>query len=319
MDPENIEMTRLLFINGQEGVLEEIDHIVSRISDGIDRDFLDRVYSDTKRLFHGQYPGYRASNTKYHSLEHTISVTLAAARLVHGAYLEGHTFSHRNIALTLGAALFHDTGLIQHEGDVEGSGAKYTIGHEERSIAFAKQYLSNRAFSAEEQDQCAALIKCTKLDLSPRKIFFATEELKTLGMIVGSADLLAQMSDRYYLEKLLLLYKEFEEARLEGFDSELDLLKKTADFYENRARKRMKEELGGVSVYMRTHFKDRWQMDRDLYDESILKNIEYLKSLVALCEESYTCYLENLRRGGIAEEALASIEKKVKETGKGKA
>ena len=60
-------------------------------------------------------------------------------------------------------------------------------------------------------------------------------------------------------------------------------------------------------------------MDRDLYDESILKNIEYLKSLVALCEESYTCYLENLRRGGIAEEALASIEKKVKETGKGKA
>ena len=129
-------------------------------------------------------------------------------------------------------------------------------------------------------------------------------------MIVGSADLLAQMADRYYLEKLLLLYKEFEEARLGGFDSELDLLKKTVDFYENRAQKRFQEELGGVSIYMRAHFKDRWGMDRDLYDESIRKNIEYLKSLITLCEDSYTCYLENLRRGGITEEALASIEEK---------
>ena len=309
MDPENMELTKVLFIGKPEAVLEEIGYIMSGIPGGFDQDFFEGVFSDTQRLFYGKFPGYRASNTKYHSLEHTISVGLAAARLIHGGFLEGKSFSPRNISLTLAAALFHDSGLIQREEEVEGSGAKYTVGHEERSIAFAKQYLSKEAFSGEEQDHCAALIRCTKLDLSPRKIPFATKELKTLGMIVGSADLLAQMSDRYYLEKLLLLYKEFEEARLGGFDSELDLLKKTVDFYENRARKRLQQELGGVSVYMRIHFKDRWGMDRNLYDEFILKNIEYLESLLKTCEESYVCYLQNLRRGGIAQKALASLKK----------
>ena len=59
---------------------------------------------------------------------------------------------------------------------------------------------------------------------------------------------------------------------------------------------------------MRTYFKDRWNMDRDLYEEAISKNIDYLKSLIVLCEESFTCYLENLRRGGIAKEIIDSIE-----------
>jgi len=311
MDPENIEMTKLLFMDDQETIHEEIGQIMSRMPDRCDKAFCEEVCSDTQRLFLGQYPGYRASNTKYHSLEHTLSVALAAARLIHGAYLAGNAFNPRNISLSFAATLFHDAGLIQHEGDVEGSGAKYTVGHEERSIAFARQYLSEKAFSEEEQEHCATLIRCTKLDLLPGNIPFASKELETLGMIVGTADLSAQMADRYYLEKLLLLYKEFEEARLGGFDSELDLLKKTVDFYENRAQKRFQEELGGVSKYMRAHFKDRWGMDRDLYDESIRKNIEYLKSLITLCEDSYTCYLENLRRGGITEEALASIEGKM--------
>jgi hypothetical protein len=87
-------------------------------------------------LFNGKYPGYSECNTKYHNLEHTISVALATARLVHGSHLEGHEFSPKNILLALVASLFHDAGLIQAEGDINGSGAKYTIGHEERRIGW---------------------------------------------------------------------------------------------------------------------------------------------------------------------------------------
>ncbi|MFC1579847.1 HD domain-containing protein [Thermodesulfobacteriota bacterium] len=310
-DQKNIEMIKLQFMDDQDAIHEEIGQIMTRMPERCDTAFCEEVCSDTRKLFQGQYPGYRASNTKYHSLEHTLSVALAATRLMHGAGLEGHAFDPRNISLTFAATLFHDVGLIQQEGDVEGSGAKYTVGHEERSIAFAKKYLSKKGFSEDEQDHCAKLIRCTKLDLLPGTIPFPSRELETLGMIVGTADLLAQMADRYYLEKLLLLYQEFEEARLAGFDSELDLLKKTVDFYEIRAQKRFQEELGGVSVYMRAHFKDRWGMDRDLYDESIRHNIEYLKSLIAVCEESYVCYLRNLKRGGIAQKALASIKEEM--------
>ena len=63
---------------------------------------------------------------------------------------------------------------------------------------------------------------------------------------MGSADLLAQLADRLYLEKLLLLFMEFEEARLPEFETALELLQKTADFYDSVARKRLDEQLGGV-------------------------------------------------------------------------
>ncbi len=50
--------------------------------------------------------------------------------------------------------------------------------------------------------------------------------------MLGSADLLGQMSDRAYLEKLLFLYKEFREAGIPGFNTEFDIIRKTVDFYE---------------------------------------------------------------------------------------
>ena len=308
MDEENTKLNQLLFIKDPEKVFSEIEYTISKVEEGFDLGFLEQVYTDTQMLFHGKYPGYRECNTKYHNLEHTISVTLATARLLHGSYLEGHEFSAKNILLALVGALFHDAGLIQAEEDISGSGAKYTIGHEERSIVFMKQYLSKERFSAQDLDNCSHFIMCTILNLSPESIPFNSEEIETLGKIVGSADLLAQMADRYYLERLLLLYKEFEEARLPGSDSALVLLHKTEEFYESIAKKRLAEELGGVSEFMPSHFKERWGIDRDLYEESIQKNIDYLKSLIVLCEDSFTCYLENLRRGGIAKEILDSLK-----------
>ncbi len=308
MDEENTKLDRLLFINEPEKVFNEIDHIVSQLTEDFDFGFLEKVYTDTEMLFNGKYPGYRECNTKYHTLEHTISVALATVRLVHGNYLEGYEFSSKNILLTMIAALFHDAGLIQAKEDINGSGAKYTIGHEERSIVFMKQYLSKERFSAQDLDNCSHFIMCTILNVSPELIPFDSKEIETLGKIVGSADLLAQMADRYYLERLLLLYKEFEEARLPGFDSALMLLQKTEEFYEFVAKRRLSKELGGVSEFMRNHFRDRWGIDRDLYDESIFKNIHYLKSLIVLCEDSFACYLENLRRGGISKEILDSLK-----------
>lgn len=259
---------------------------------------LEAVYADIGRLFGGKYPGYRASNTLYHDLEHTCAVALAALRLIHGATTEGHQFRPQRIVLALSGALFHDTGLIQTEDDRQGSGAKYTVGHEERSIAFMRAYFSDREYTAEQIDDCAQLIRCTNMKISLSEIAFRDDEIRMLGKIIGSADLLAQMADRYYLEKLLLLFKEFEEAGLSEFDSELALLQKTGDFYETVARTRLYEEFDGVAAFMRSHFKDRWNMDRDLYAESISKNLQHLRKILKSGEKCPDCYLQNLRRGG---------------------
>jgi hypothetical protein len=40
-----------------------------------------RSFRDLVRLHLGEYPGYRASDTSYHNLQHTLDVTLAMARL----------------------------------------------------------------------------------------------------------------------------------------------------------------------------------------------------------------------------------------------
>ena len=310
MDEERVILNQFVFKEDPEEIFHEIRDIASDLIDDAKCDLLEQVFKDTGKLFRGEYEGYRASNTNYHDFDHTIAVGLATARLIHGGHLEGRKFSPQNAVLAMIAALFHDTGLIQVEGDVKGSGAKYTIGHEERSIAFMRQYLSREGISDSYLDNCAHFIRCTILSLPPKEIPFVSEETETLGHIVGTADLLAQMADRIYLEKLLLLYKEFEEARLPGFESEVMLLQKTEDFFDDIADKRLSVQLGGVYKFMQTHFRERWEIDKDLYTVSILKNIDYLKSLNMKCSDSFTCYLKNLKRGGIAERITARLNKK---------
>ena len=282
-----------------QDVLKEIKYICSLITPPREDDIFDRIFWDVVKIFNGQYPGFRASNTKYHDLEHTHLVVLAVTRLMHGCFLKGHAFSSDNLILGFAAALFHDVGLIQSESEQNGSGAVFTLGHEERSIAAMAGYLAQINFSPQTIEDCAALIQCTILSVQPKDIPFRNKEIEMLGKIVGSADLLGQMADRCYLEKLLLLYKEFEEAKLPGFDSELDLLQKTEAFYESVAQKRLKNDFSGVAACVRLHFKVRWNEDRDLYAESIENNINYLKGLTLRCRDNYTCYLKNLRRGGI--------------------
>ena len=83
-----------------------------------------------------------------------------------------------------------------------------------------------------------------------KDIPFKIEGNRLLGYILGTSDLLTQISDRAYLEKLILLFKEFEEAGIPGFDTELDLLSKTEQFYKEVAQKRLFEDFQGICQQM---------------------------------------------------------------------
>ncbi|WP_460032655.1 hypothetical protein [Megalodesulfovibrio paquesii] len=254
------------------------------------------VQQDVIRLYNGQYPGYRASNTGYHNLEHVNAVFLAAARLAHGATVEAVVLSSRGVRLLLTCALFHDAGLIQTVDDTVGTGAKYTVGHEARSIRLLEDYFAERGAPEEDWRDSADLIACTIMDKPVADIPFRTPELATLGRMLGVANIYAQMADRAYLEKLFLLYREFEEAGVGGCDSEFMLLEKTEGFYERTVKVRLARDLDGVSRYMRSHFRARWGLDTDPYEEAIFKNINYLKMVL---EETRRIYRERFRRGGI--------------------
>jgi hypothetical protein len=274
-----IKLHHLTNSNSSSEAYDEIIQILSLVDPDFDTSFLKKVYSDTIRLFNGKYPGYRVSNTKYHDLEHTCSVTLATARLIHGLHVHGQKFSSRVIELGLIGALFHDTGLIQTKDERVGTGAQYTIGHEERSINFMGRYLAASGFSTDAISDCSHIIMCTTLTLPLSDVPFRSDEIRTMGKILGSADLIAQMADRNYLEKLPLLFLEFKEAGMQGFETPLELFKNTEEFYHSVVRTRLVQEMGDVSSAALFHFMKRWNINRDLYAESIANNIKNMTKI----------------------------------------
>jgi hypothetical protein len=278
-------------------VFEEVCHIIMSLNPYFDFTALDRVFQDAVKLFQGEYPGYQGCNTWYHNFKHTTDCLLTMARLMHGASLNGLTLPERDTALGLIAALFHDTGYIQSDKDVAGTGAKYTLVHVERSLAFMDEYFSHAGFSARDLDYCQSCVRCTGLEAKIKEIEFESSYHQTVGCMLGTADLLGQMADRTYLERLPFLYRELVEGKVPGFESELDLLRKTPAFWEF-TQFRMMTELGNVDRYMRDHFKVRWGLDRDLNRDSIEQNIAYLKFILENHESEYPEYL---RRGGLME------------------
>ncbi|MFZ5452038.1 MAG: hypothetical protein ACOZF2_09250 [Thermodesulfobacteriota bacterium] len=302
----------LLLMSDPHAVFAEVRYILSLLIADFDDTALNQVFQDVVRLFKGEYPGYRQCNTWYHDLKHTTDCLLAMARLLHGAALNGLAMPEREVSLGLIAALLHDTGYLQTADDLEGTGAKYTLVHVPRSVAFMEKYFPQAGFSARDLDYCRCCINCTGLEVSIGEIAFESEHHQIVGWMLGTADLLGQMADRTYLERLPFLYREFEEGKVPGFASELDLLKKTPAFWEF-TKQRLIQELGNVARYMRDHFRVRWGLDRDLNQETIEGNIAYLEFILENHESDYRWHL---RRSGYM--AILNARDKIAKEGKKK-
>ena len=111
-------------------------------------------------------------------------------------------------------------------------------------------------------------------------------------MVLASADLVGQISDRKYLEKLLFLYYEFKEAGFPGYDTEFDMLRKTIGFYEMTIA-RLDVELEGVRSSARKFFAERHGIDRDLYAEAMDNQMDYLRGIL---DDESTNFRKKLKR-----------------------
>jgi hypothetical protein len=267
-------LTMLLDIRDNNEILKEVKFTTTLINPQFNFQYLDQAFRDVEKLFKGYYPGFKRCNTSYHDLRHTMLVLLAMARLIHGACLGGIKFTDKEINLGLIAALMHDTGYIQAADDNFGTGAKYTLIHIKRSIMFVQDYYADEKYFHDDLECFRDILICTGLSLDLKNVTFSSANMEIMAKILGTADLLGQMADRLYLEKLIPLFHEFEEGKVPGFESELDLLRKTTNFYKS-AQSRFENDLGNVNRYMVSHFHDRWNIERNIYNESIEKNINY--------------------------------------------
>lgn len=277
----NNQLFTLIQTHIPTAIWAEIDLLLGSAYPAFDTGCLHNAYKHTARLYNGRYPGYRSCNTHYHNFFHASATCLALARIIHGAKIAGRTFSHQDITISLVAALLHDAGFIQEVDDVEGTGAKYTATHVARSKTFLAQQAETYGLSAEDVKNGRCMILYTDLAIPMESVACATADVDYLGEMLGAADLLAQMADHYYLEKLLCLYDEFQEAGIGNYTDSADMLHQTVSFYDivDERLANISKKVDGYLIY---HFRDRWQIDCNLYACAIDEHRQYLEKILAI-------------------------------------
>jgi hypothetical protein len=297
-NPTSAEINSL-FANSDPGtVWDKAASILIRINPGYDTTLIKTVFDDVMCLFRGDYPGYSSIKTLYHDKRHTLDVFICAVRLMHGVYLSRNRLSDDEMTLIMIAALMHDIGYSQMDGEDGGTGAQYTQTHVSRGIAFMKKYIAEKHLPSTYPAALEPMISGTNPALKFPLIEFPDERTRLLGQVVATADLTGQMADRTYLEKLLFLYLEFKEAHFGNYRNMLDLLRKTNTFY-GVTREKLDGALGGMYHELSLHFKAAMGVENNYYLESIEKNIAYLAKVI----EQDKKYLSMLKRGGIAEKS----------------
>jgi hypothetical protein len=268
---------------------------------GYDTATLGRAFGDVQALFDGRFPGYLCCDTLYHDLRHTLDMTLAMARLIDGhdrLAPEAERLGPRRATLGVVIALLHDSGYLRRASETKvENGAVFTKVHVSRSADFLMRYLPTIGFAA-EADVAARLVHFTGYEMDIEDIRVEDPKDLQLGHMVGTADLIGQMSDRMYLEKCReFLYQEFvfgsiaretlpDGRELVRYASPEDLIYKTPGFYEYVARDRIRRKLGSVDRFAEAHFDGA-----NLYQTEIDRNMGYLSDAIEHAD------LDRLRRG----------------------
>ena len=270
----------LVDMDSPEAVLDEVLFIMTLIAPQMDPTQLTNAFNFVVGLYSGRWPAEKACNTGFHDLRHITDTFLAMARLIHGAILTGRMINPRQIFMGLVSAILHDAGYIQDADDSAGTGAKYTAVHVRRSMEFVERYGQRYGLKTSEIPDCMIMIHCTDLETDVGAVQFSSPRVELLAKMLGCADLIAQMADRIYLEKLFYLYREFEEGQVSDYADEMDLLAKTLSFFP-MVDQRIKEQLGGYDQMAKAHFAARWNISRNLYQEAIDKQQHYLEFILS--------------------------------------
>lgn len=248
------------------------------------------AFHDFERLYTGMDPDYHAVDTSYHDIQHTLDMTLALARLIVGrerSVDEPDRLGAERAKFALVAALFHDAGYLRHRTrDREAvNGAVFTTTHVTRSGAYLEKYLPRIGLEA-FVDVASRVVHFTGYEMPLDEIELEDPRDSAAGHLLGTADLIAQMADRCYLEKCRdRLYPEFVLGKIAVdieatgshaiYQSGLDLLRKTIDFYQKSAQARLEKSFNRAYRFVEPVFRD----STNPYLSFMRKNIAFLERI----------------------------------------
>ncbi len=252
-----------------------------------DQQFVNRAFDWASDCFEGRLPEYQAIDARYHDFEHTLQGTLCFSTILHrrAEALTEPILPEDTFQLGLLAILLHDTGYLKTREDVEGTGAKYTLTHVNRSCDFAERLLLSKGYTVRQVQGVQSMIRCTGVGVSPGALNFQTDEELVAGFALGTADLLGQMAAHDYVDKLPILFEEFRESAdfnagrggpPIAFNGVEDLMRRTPGFWQHYVLPKIENDFRGLYRFLNL------PGGHNDYLEAIEANLEKLNRLLAL-------------------------------------
>jgi len=252
---------------------------------------LERAFAHFERLFAGEVEGFFGVDTVYHDRQHTLDITLALARLLVGFERQAtpaQRLGPERATVGILTGLFHDVGYLRRADDAgTRNGAEFTRTHVSRGARFLAEYLPQVGFEA-WVPVATQIVHFTGYEVPFARITEKVTDPRdiTVGHLLGTADMIAQMADRCYLEKCRdRLYAEFVLGGVAlpetggypqvKYASGLDLLRQTPGFIADVRNKRLDRDFNGAYRYLEILYGGS-----NPYMESIDRNVEFLRQIL---------------------------------------
>jgi hypothetical protein len=290
----DFDVTNSVQVSSPEAVLRAVEALFRPTWPDAPLQPLQRSFDHFERLFAGEVPGFHGVDTVYHDRQHTLDITLALARLLVGYERQagngaGRPLGGERAVAGLITGLFHDVGYLRRADDEEShNGAEFTRTHVSRGARFLAEFLPTVGLAA-WVPVAREIVHFTGYEVPFAKIEARVPDARDIrvGHLLGTADMIAQMADRCYLEKCRdRLYAEFvlggvalpiaaNGGRQVKYASGLDLLRQTPDFVAEVREKRLDAQFHSAYRYLEILYGGR-----NPYMEAIDRNLDYLRQVL---------------------------------------
>jgi hypothetical protein len=280
------DVTNTIQVSSTAAVTGAVRDLFARAWPGEAFDRIAVAFDEFDKLFTGRMPGYHGVDTVYHDRQHSLDMTLAAARMLVGYELQADSaarFGAERAVMAVITSLFHDAGYIRESDDLQHrNGAEFTLYHVTRSARFLARFLPTVGMES-WVPTATRIVHFTGYEIDVEQIQLPDRRDRKLGHILGTADLIAQMADRCYLEKCRdRLYPEFvlggiatapgsNGALQVRYSSGLDLLRQTPRFVRDTRAKRLDVQFERAYRYVETLFDGE-----NPYLDAIERNLQFL-------------------------------------------
>lgn len=286
----DFDVTNTVQVSSPDAVRGAVTQLLVSVWPEINLRAMDSSFEVFALMFSGRMPGYEGVDTLYHDTQHTLDITLAMARLLVGferqATPDARLGAERALVGVI-TALFHDVGYLREKSDTSHSnGAEFTRNHVSRGARFLGNFLPQVGLSR-WIPVVNEIIHFTGYEKPFSQIITQDPRDRRLGFLLGTADMMAQMADRCYLEKCRdRLYPEFvlggvalqisaNGNRSVHYASGLDLLRQTPKFIREVRSKRLDADFDRSYRFL-----DVLYDGRNPYVESIERNYAFLQQVL---------------------------------------